>query len=69
MLPPKSGPQPLFSSPPPFPSFLRLLQPEGILLQPPLEGPIPFPSPSAALGDGPSSEGRGRREAYTQQDL
>lgn len=64
MLPPKSGPWPLFSSPPSTPSCLHLLQPEGILPQPLLEEPVPLPSPSSSSGDG-----RGRREACTQQDL
>lgn len=67
MLPPKSGPWPLFSSPPPIPSCLRLLQPEGILPQPLLEGPVPLPSPSAALGMVPAPmRGAGGRPALSR---
>ena len=69
MLPPKSGLWPLFSSPPSIPSCLRLLQPEGILPQPASGRTCPSPLPFSSSGDGRSSDGRGRREACTQQGL
>ena len=69
MLPPKSGLWPLFSSPPSIPSCLRLLQPEGILPQPASGRTCPSPLPFSSSGDGRSSDGRGRREARTQQGL